>query len=148
MSCLNVVVLVVCVAVVNVRFYIWIIKSVVTLKFCHIRIYYLVLYLAYQPSNHTLYNTYKLCNNLKLPYTKQHVNLLKFTSNMLRLVAGNKQHPWNDFVACNKLLRVWLPLSFMQLWLLQQHTTHLDFCRDLTERIMDYNYTWSRWRFL
>ena len=68
-----------------------------------------VLYLAYKSSNHTLYIT------LKLPYTKQHVNPLKFTSNMLRLVAGNKQHPWNDFVACNKLLRVWLPLSFMQL---------------------------------
>ena len=26
----------------------------------------------------------------------------------------------------------------MQLSLLQQHTTHLDFCRDLTERIMDF----------
>ena len=85
-----------------------------------------VLYLAYQPSNHTLYITYKLYN-LRLPYTKQHVNSLKFTSNMLRLefiVANNKQHPISmeqlccfvyggllascSYDYCNSILLTWI----------------------------------------
>ena len=170
-----------CSLVVCVNVNIWIIKSMVTLKFCRIGIYYLagpldyklppqkMLYLAYQPSNHTLYITY---NNLRLPYTKLHVNSLKFTNNMLRdwssllQATSNIQYTWNDFVACNKLLRVWWPFSFMQLWLLQKHTTHLeffqrldrtnygfldqdrDFFRHETERSVDFlrqNEIWISW---